>query len=134
MKKLIGQLYENSVIRYLFFGGCTTMVNMVSFYILRQLQVGLNIANVISIVLAIIFAFVVNSKYVFLQKYERIREYIRDFIKFVGARSITMFIEVAGVWFFVDVVCMNEMLGKLVIQFIIIVLNYVFSKVFVFKK
>ena len=45
MKQWIRKMYESSVIRYIFFGGCTTMVNLVSFFILRKLKVELNIAN-----------------------------------------------------------------------------------------
>ena len=48
MKQWIRKMYESSVIRYIFFGGCTTMVNLVSFFILRKLKVELNIANIIS--------------------------------------------------------------------------------------
>ena len=55
MKQWIRKMYESSVIRYIFFGGCTTMVNLVSFFILRKLKVELNIANIISIILAILF-------------------------------------------------------------------------------
>ena len=58
MKQWIRKMYESSVIRYIFFGGCTTMVNLVSFFILRKLKVELNIANIISIILAILFAIV----------------------------------------------------------------------------
>lgn len=65
MKKLIEKLYGNSVVRYVFFGGCTTLVNLVSFYILRKLKVELNTANIISIILAILFAYVVNSNMCF---------------------------------------------------------------------
>ena len=46
MKQWIRKMYESSVIRYIFFGGCTTMVNLVSFFILRKLKVELNIANI----------------------------------------------------------------------------------------
>lgn len=134
MKKIISQLYESSVIRYLFFGGCTTMVNMISFYILRQMKIGLNIANTMSIILAIVFAYAVNSKYVFQKKYEQIKEYVESFIKFISARAVTMVIEVIGVWLLVEMITLQEMLGKLIIQFIVIILNYVFSKLFVFKK
>ena len=58
MKQWIRKMYESSVIRYVFFGGCTTMVNLVSFFVLRKLNVELNIANIISIILAILFAYV----------------------------------------------------------------------------
>lgn len=132
MKKLIEKLYGNSVVRYIFFGGCTTMVNLVSFYILRKFRVELNTANIISIILAILFAYVVNSKYVFQDKCESLKAHIQPFCKFIGARLVTMVIEVGGVWLLVSVMGMGDMIGKFLTQFIVLILNYVFSKFFVF--
>lgn len=134
MKKKIYQLYENSMIRYLFFGGCTTLVNMISFYFMRKIGIALNIANFISIILAVLFAYIVNAKYVFQSDWDDAGEVCHSFIKFIGARAVTMVIEVAGVWLLVDIVQLQEMFGKLLIQIVIIILNYVFSKVFVFVK
>jgi len=128
MKQWIRKMYESSVIRYIFFGGCTTMVNLVSFFILREL----NIANIISIILAILFAYVVNSKYVFQDKCETLKDHVQPFCKFVSARLITMVIEVGGVWLLVSVMGLNDMIGKFLTQFIVLILNYVFSKFFVF--
>lgn len=132
LERLIVRFYRNDVIRYVFFGGCTTMVNLVSFYILRKCGIGLTTANVISIILAILFAYVVNSKYVFLDKCSTLKDHIRPFCKFISARLVTMVIEVGGVWFFVEILRMNDMAGKFIIQFIVLVLNYIFSKFFVF--
>lgn len=135
MKKclaLIKTLYENSIMRYLFFGGCTTLVNLAVFYGLRRAGVGLNIANFISIVIAILFAYVVNSKYVFQDKCATLRDHIQPFAKFVSARLVSMVVEVGGVWLLVAAMGFPDMLGKLVTQFIVIVLNYIFSKFFVF--
>ncbi|MDO4679287.1 MAG: GtrA family protein [Eubacteriales bacterium] len=132
MNKLIEKLYGNSVVRYIFFGGCTTMVNLVSFYILRKFRVELNTANIISIILAILFAYVVNSKYVFQDKCESLKAHIQPFCKFIGARLVTMVIEVGGVWLLVSVMGMGDMIGKFLTQFIVLILNYVFSKFFVF--
>ena len=129
MKQWIRKMYESSVIRYIFFGGCTTMVNLVSFFILRKLKVELNIANIISIIL---FAYVVNSKYVFQDKCETLKDHVQPFCKFVSARLITMVIEVGGVWLLVSVMGLNDMIGKFLTQFIVLILNYVFSKFFVF--
>ncbi|MCI6005205.1 MAG: GtrA family protein [Blautia sp.] len=134
MKKMIKKLYENSIVRYVFFGGCTTMVNLVSFYILRKLHIGLNIANVISIILAILFAYVVNSRFVFQDHCETLRDHIRPFSRFISARLLTMVIEVGGVWLLVELIGMHDMAGKFVTQFIVLVLNYVFSKFFVFTR
>lgn len=135
MKKiidLIKMFYNNSVIRYIFFGGCTTMVNLISFYILRQLNVQLTVANFISIVLAMLFAYVVNSKFVFQDKCETLKDHIQPFLKFISARLVTMVVEIGGVWLFVEAMGMNDMLGKFITQFVVLVLNYVFSKFFVF--
>ena len=68
MIRIVKKLFANDVVRYVFFGGCTTVVNLVSFFILRQVGVQRDVANVISIILAILFAYVVNSKYVFQDK------------------------------------------------------------------
>ena len=132
MKQWIRKMYESSVIRYVFFGGCTTMVNLVSFFVLRKLNVELNIANIISIILAILFAYVVNSKFVFQDKCETLIDHVRPFCEFISARLVTMIIEVGGVWLLVSVMGMNDMIGKFLTQFIVLILNYIFSKFFVF--
>ena len=132
MKQLIKKLYASSVVRYVFFGGCTTLVNLISFYVLRKLRVGLNIANVISIILAILFAYVVNSRFVFQDKCQTLADHIRPFCKFISARLMTMVIEVGGVWLLVAKLGMNDMVGKFATQFLVLILNYVFSKFFVF--
>ncbi len=133
--KLISQLYNNKIIRYIFFGGLTTLVNLVCYYLLRQLaNIEINTANVISIALAILFAFVVNSKYVFKSKSTTLKEHAVEFIKFVSARLSTMAIEIGGMWLLTACTEMNDMIAKVAIQFIVLVLNYIFSKLLVFKK
>ncbi len=132
MKKLIQKLYENDVVRYVFFGGCTTLVNLVSFYGLRKVGTELMIANTISIILAILFAYVVNSRYVFHDNCETLKDHIRPFLKFISARILTMGIELGGVWLLVVVMGFGDMAGKFVTQFIVLALNYIFSKFFIF--
>ena len=135
MKKLIDLIkkcYSNDIMRYLFFGGCTTLVNLVVFWVLRRLHVGLNIANFISIVIAVLFAYVVNARFVFLQKYSTLGEHVRPFLKFVGARCATMVIEMGGVWLLAEKMGLCDMIAKIATQVIVIILNYVFSKFLVF--
>ena len=134
LKELILHFYQNDVIRYVFFGGCTTLVNLVCFFVLRKCRVELNIANLISIVTAILFAYVVNSRYVFQDKCETFKDHIRPFCKFISARLVTMVIEVGGVWLLVEVCKMNDMAGKFITQFIVLALNYIFSKFLVFTS
>ena len=122
------------MIRYIFFGGCTTLVNLISFTVLRYVGVNLNLANFISIVLAILFAYIVNSKYVFEDRCETLRDHIRPFVRFIGARIVTMIIELIGVPFLVETVGLPDLAGKILTNIIVLILNYVFSRFFVFTS
>ena len=134
MKAWISRLYANKVVRYVFFGGCTTLVNLISFYLLRRIGLELTVANLISIILAILFAYIVNSVFVFRDKCDSLMDHVSPFLRFIGARVFTMVIEVAGVWLLVEKLGMADMAGKLVTQFIVLVLNYLFSRFFVFTR
>ncbi|MDD2957050.1 MAG: GtrA family protein [Lachnospiraceae bacterium] len=132
---MIKSLYNNSVIRYIFFGGLTTLVNLVVYYILRTaFDMNLVIANFISVATSIIFAYFVNSRFVFCSMAENFHQRFQEFVKFVSARLSTMVIEIGGVWFLAEVLHMNDMIGKFIIQFVVLALNYLFSKFLVFTK
>lgn len=94
----------------------------------------MNIANTISVMAAILFAYFVNSRFVFRSEAENLKQRFGEFTKFVGARLSTMIIEVGGVWLMAEVMHINDLIAKFVIQFIILVLNYIFSKFLVFTK
>nr|WP_295275570.1 GtrA family protein [uncultured Blautia sp.] len=132
MKKLILKMYENDVIRYIFWGGCTTLVNLVSFYLMRIAGLPLMAANIISIILAILFAYVVNSRFVFHDSCEKLKDHIQPFVKFISARLVTMVIEVGGVWLLAVVMGFHDMVAKFCTQFLVLVLNYIFSKFLIF--
>ena len=132
MKKLILKMYENDVIRYIFWGGCTTLVNLVSFYLMRIAGLPPMAANIISIILAILFAYVVNSRFVFHDSCETLKDHIQPFVKFISARLVTMVIEVGGVWLLAVVMGFHDMVAKFCTQFLVLVLNYIFSKFLIF--
>lgn len=135
IKELIMKCWNNDVLRYIFFGGCSTFVNLGCYYLLRlTTDMNMNVANTISVMIAILFAYFVNSRFVFRSAAQSFQERFGEFTKFVGARLSTMVIEVGGVWFLAEVVHLNDLLGKFIIQFIILVLNYIFSKFLVFKE
>jgi putative flippase GtrA len=132
---MLHNLYHNKIIRYIFFGGLTTLVNLLSYTFFRFVfHLNINISNIISIILAIIFAYIVNSKYVFESVCKSYKEKIIEFNKFVGARIFTMIIEVLGVYIMTSLLLLNDLFSKILIQFIVLVLNYIFSKIIVFKK
>ena len=68
MKKWILKFYENDVICYIFWGCCTTLVNLLSFYIMRAMGIPLMSANILSIILAILFAYDVSSRFEFFSR------------------------------------------------------------------
>ena len=76
----------------------------------------------------------VNSKFVFQDKCETLRDHIQPFMKFISARLVTMVIEVGGVWLLVEILRMNDMMGKFITQFIVLALNYIFSKFLFYNR
>lgn len=130
----IKKLFENQTIRYIFFGGCTTLVNLLSYRIMRYVfEIDITIASFWSILFAIIFAYVVNKIFVFESKNNTFRELVMECAQFFGMRLGTMVIEIFGVVMLFSVWGMNEYVAKILIQGVILVLNYIFSKAFVFK-
>lgn len=142
MKKLIGKVidliiwcWNNPVLKYIFFGGCATLVNLGSYYVIRLVtDIDINVANTISVCIAILFAYFTNSTFVFESKAEGLKEKLEEAVKFISARILTMIVEVGGVWLMVDLLHINDYLSKFLIQFIVLALNYIFSKVFIFTK
>ena len=135
MLNLIKKLYYDSRIRYLFFGGLTTLVNIVVFGILEgPLGIDYKISNFFSVAIAIWFAFVVNKLYVFQSKSKTFGDTVQEFIKFVLGRLVTMVVEVGGVPFCVELLGQPKMVAKIETQVIVVIVNYFISKLFVFKS
>jgi len=133
MKKIIAIL-NHPTVKYIIAGGCTTVVNFVVFWLLDTvLNINVNVANIISVICSILFAYVVNKIYVFVSKTDSFHALAVEFLKFVGARGFTMIIEVGGV-FVLDLLHWNGFAAKLATQVIVLVSNYIISKFFVFKK
>ncbi len=135
IQKLFWKCYNNRILRYIYYGGLTTLVNLGVYYLQRLVfHVPMTPANVVSVAVAILFAYFVNSRFVFETRAETVKEHFSEFLKFVSARAVTMVIEVGGVWFMASVLHLNDLAGKVIIQFVILVLNYIFSKFLVFTK
>lgn len=140
MKNLFDKIfsyYQNpkykSIINYIFFGVCTTLVNLVAYYIFTKIGIDRRIANFSSITLSILFAYFVNAKYVFESRARGFKKVFSELTKFFSSRLFTMAIEILGVELFVFI-GMDDFIGKVVTQFIVIVVNYLISKYLVFKK
>ena len=130
-------LYNNlsdkyqELINYLIVGVLTTIVSIVSYYIFRLFIDNYLICTIISWIIAVLFAYITNRTFVFKSKDKNIT---KEFISFIVSRLLSLGIEVISMMLLVDVISFDDRISKIIVQFIIIVLNYVFSKIFVFKK
>lgn len=133
IKELFNKYKE--VINYLIFGVLTTIVNYVSYLILAKVfNVNYLASTVISQIISIIFAYVTNKIFVFESKTTNTKELIKEMVSFFGFRGISLLLDMAFMYIFVDVLNLNDAIMKLVSNVLIVIANYVFSKLFVFKK
>lgn len=127
------------IINYLIIGFLTTIISIVTYFIFSLiLDINNNIlfllANVLSWICAVIFAYITNKKFVFNSVTENKKESLIEFSLFISSRITTLLIELAFMFITVKVILINDKIAKIIAQFIVIVLNYIFSKLFVFKK
>ncbi len=140
MDKIIN-LYKKykEVINYLIMGVLTTLVSIITYFIFSSILDIKNTflfmtANVLSWVCAVIFAYITNKKFVFESKTSGKKDTFKEFVLFVSSRVTTLLIELAFMFFAVKIILINDKISKIAAQIIVIILNYVFSKIFVFKK
>lgn len=122
------------LLRYLVIGVLTTLVGYGSFWLfVYPLEMEPNGSNFLSINLAILFAFFTNKSFVFKHHSENLIQWLQAFVKFYGSRGLSIVVEMAGVWLCLSVLGLSPMVSKILIGFIVILLNYFVSKYFVFK-
>ena len=122
---------------YLIVGGLTTLVSLLVYYIcvLTFLNpnnaIELQIANIISWIFAVLFAYVTNRVFVFKSSNKNIK---KEAASFIGSRIITLLLDMLTMFIIVTLLHMNDKIAKIIAQIIVIIGNYIISKLFVFKK
>ena len=126
---------HQEVLSYFIFGIFTTLVNWLVFFCLFCF-VGVNyvVSNVIAWKVAIIFAYVTNKIFVFKSKKNDFLSVLYEFSLFVGCRVFSGGVDILILVLFVELLLMPEWLAKLITNVFIIIINYIFSKILVFKK
>lgn len=123
------------ILAYLFFGVCTTLVNMVTYQICYGICAMPNVpATVIAWILAVVFAFVTNKLFVFDSKSWEIKVLKHELPSFFGCRLLTGILDVAIMYAAVDLLGLHALLWKLISNILVIILNYIASKLIIFKK
>ena len=122
------------VIPYLFFGVCTTLVNMAAYWA-SAYPLGLSVAasTVIAWILAVLFAYVTNRRWVFRSSARTAAEIAREMASFFSCRLATGLLDLGCMFLFVDVLGWNDILIKALDNVLVVVLNYVASKLLIFR-
>ncbi len=158
--KLIDKFFTREIVTYIFFGVLTTVVNLLTFYLFKKLFISIGWdgvfnalipegsklleifsggsdyldANFIAWVAGVVFAFVTNKLWVFESKSWRPAVAGREFAGFVGARVFSFAVETVMMFVMVSLLSFNEFVAKIVVGVVVIIINYVFSKLLIFKN
>lgn len=124
-----------SIIAYLFFGVCTTAVNLIVYFLCaRWINLSTGFSTVVAWLLAVIFAFLTNKVWVFESKSWERKLLIKELGSFFICRAASGVADLIIMLITVDILDWNELMMKLFSNTLVIILNYVASKLFVFKK
>lgn len=124
-----------SVLLYLFFGALTTFISIASFWFFGTFMgMNVHVANSVSWICAVTFAFITNKTWVFSSKTKTAGEFFIQARDFYAGRLLTYFVEELILIIFVNLLKLNQDIVKIVAQVVILVLNYIISKLFVFRK
>ncbi len=134
MKELY--LKYKEVIRYLIVGVMTTVISLGSYYIFTRTFLNpenalqLQIANVLSWICAVTFSYIASRKYVFESKNPNV---VKEVASFFAARLATLGMDMGIMFIGTTLLHIDDRIVKLFVQFVVIIANYVFSKLLVFK-
>lgn len=134
----IKELYlkYKEIINYLIFGGLSTVVNFATYFIVSRV-IGIDevVSSGISWFCAVLFAYITNKIFVFESKTDSLKQTVIEMIKFFLSRILSgILCDVGTFALMVKVLNINDIISKIVTQVMVIVVNYIFSKLIIFKK
>ena len=122
-------------IAYLFWGGATTAVNYgIYFFCTDLLKMNIYVTDIIAWVGAVLFAFVTNKLFVFDSKSWTPTVVLPEFLKFTGARVFSLGLELLLMWIAISLLHLPDGMVKIGVSVLTVLLNYVFSKLFIFRR
>lgn len=126
--------YKETIL-YLIFGVLSTIINIITYVFFTKILV-LNylVANAIAWILAVIFAYITNKFWVFESKEINSKYILKEFFSFFGCRVFSGAIEMFMMFILVSIMSFNDFIVKIITNVVVVVLNYIFSKLLIFKK
>lgn len=129
-------LEYKEIINYLIFGVLSTAVNFASYFIFAKLfHIDEVVSSGLSWFCAVLFAYITNKIFVFESKTKTVKEFIKEMISFFACRVLSgILCDVGTFALMVKVLNINDIIAKIVTQIMVVILNYVLSKLVIFKK
>ena len=146
IKKIWDKVMNREVISYLIFGVLTTLVNWVVYAAMVKVHIDYRIATAAAWAVSVLFAFIVNKIFVFVSKSSSWKEVwiesynlrpayvMKEITSFVACRAVSGVMEMVFMIVMVSWIHMDEYISKIAVSVIVVIVNYVFSKLFIFRK
>jgi len=125
---------HREIVVYIIFGVLTTIVGFGLYALFLHIGFNVAVSNTLSTFLAILFAYVTNKIWVFNARDYRIRTLIGEFVKFLSGRFAAYVVDTVLLVLLADVFGINPLVAKAFTSVIVVILNYLISKRFVFRK
>lgn len=158
--KIIDKLLTQEIVTYVFFGVLSTVVNLATFYLFKQLFISIGWdgifnaiipkdskiveifsggsdyldANFIAWIITVTFAFVTNKLWVFDSKSWKPSVAAKEFTGFMGARIFSFVVETVMMFVMVTLLSWNDFIAKVIVGIVVVIINYIFSKLIIFKN
>lgn len=137
MKKLYRKHEE--IINYLIFGVLTTIVSLISYLLFANIlftvknDLTVQISNILSWICAVTFAYITNKKYVFKSNIKG-KKQLKEAGSFYLTRLFSLIVDMFMMYILFSIIHMDDTIAKLIVQVVVVILNYILSKIIVFKK
>lgn len=134
LEKLLSKSVNREIIYYLIFGALTTLINLVVYKLCTSIDIVYWISNIIAWIIALIFAFITNKLFVFESKTTETGIVFKEAISFVCGRLFSGLCDLSFMIFAVELIDMNDFVAKIITNFFVVFINYIVSKLIVFKN
>ena len=133
-KSICKKLFSKEIILYLVFGVLTTLVDTIVFYISNYtLNIHYVISTCLAWIFAVLFAYVTNKLFVF-SAIKNKQNIFKEMFYFFSLRLVSLLLSIIFMVLMVNVFSINELLSKILVNFLVVISNYFFSKIFIFKS
>lgn len=126
--------YKETIL-YLVFGVLSTIVNIVTYlFFTRIIKLDVLVANSIAWLVAVLFAYITNKFFVFESKETNFKFLIKEFTSFASCRILSGVTEMGLMYVMIDLMAINDFIVKITTNVVVVVLNFIFSKLIIFKS